>query len=370
MNLIDKLRGWLIMFSLILYFLYSIFLSDYFIRLPSFFKEVFFLPLFIAPFFDERIYKKKIAATYPILFFISIILIYSIIGIFNNAPDIGAIRYYLFPLISYIMVRYYLPASYLGGLLKFFFFFYFLMICVGYYQMYVSKDILLYLISQGFLSDELKIHRTYLFFNVPTIAGTVVGSIMLMFFLLNKYKIWLIIGFPVFIYCFSRSAFVAILISIIIYFIVKYKNNRFVMFAIVIFLITLIILGSALVFSDEAFMMRIVAIKEVAEKGINPLGKGIGFVTSSGFVEEQVVFDNDYLRFVYEVGIFGLLSYLIFIVSCLKNNFNKEMIAFLVYFLLLMYTGDIHSMYPIPVIIYVFIALIARKDEIVEEYYG
>lgn len=362
----DKIRGRIILFVLSLYILYSLFLSEYFLKLPSFLKEVVFLPLFLVPFFDQKIFQRKLRITYPLLYYIFIIVIYSIIGIINRAPDIGAIRYYLFPIISYIMVVYFMPTKYLEKLVKFYFCFYLLIIVVGYYQMIVSKDVLLSIIAQGLLGDELKVNRTYLFFNVPTIAGTVLGSFMLLFFLLKKYQKWLIIGLPVFIYCFSRSAIVAIFVSLVSYYIVKYRTNRFFLFAILTLFIIVLTASITLIFSDEAFIMRIDAIKDVLGKGVNPLGRGIGFVTSSGFADQQVVFDNDYLRIIYEIGIIGFLSYLVFIFSVIKKNPSKELIALIVYFFLLMYTGDIHSMYPIPVIIYTSIAVISRKNEILK----
>jgi hypothetical protein len=125
--------------------------------------------------------------------------------------------------------------------------------------------------------------------------------------------------------------------------------------------IIILFLSINLILTDEAFLARLDMSKNVVDRGINPLGKGIGFVTVSGFVKEVVVFDNDFLRFIYEIGIIGLLSFLIFVFSSLNRHFKVENITLTVFLFLLMYTGEIHSMYPIPVIIYTSFAIISRK---------
>jgi len=234
---------------------------------------------------------------------------------------------------------------------------------VGYYQIYFYRDKFLMLFLEGLLGTEFHTNRIFLFYSVPTIAGTVLGSIMILFFLLDKYKKWLIIGVPVLMFCFSRSSIVAMIVSVLLYYAIKLRKKTFVIIVLVIFLFLLISLSLNYILTDAAFLERLEMSKDVIHnKGINILGKGIGFVSVSSFINEVLIFDNDFLRFIYEVGIIGLLSFLFFVFSIVKNNVNKEMVTLIVFFFILMYTGDIHSMYPIPVIIYTSIAIILRKN--------
>lgn len=357
-----KIRGYLILLLISMYVLYSLFLSEYFIQLPSYIKEAIFIPLFFIPFLDIKLYQNKLRITYSIFIYALILIIYSLIGIVNHAPDVGAIRYYLFPLIAFIMVRYYMPDQFVEKLLKFYFFFYLLLLMVGYYQIYFYRDKFLMLFLQGLLGDEFHTNRIFLFYSVPTIAGTVLGSIMILFFLLDKYKKWLFVGMPVLIFCFSRSSIIAIIVSIFLYYAIKFRKKTVVIAILTIFLLILISLSINYILTDAAFLERLEMSKDVIHnKGINILGKGIGFVSVSSFIKEVLIFDNDFLRFVYEVGIIGLFFYLFFIFSIIRKSANKEMITYILFFFILMYTGDIHSMYPIPIIIYTSIAMISRK---------
>lgn len=345
-----------------MYVLYSLFLSEYFIQLPSYLKEAIFIPLIIVIFLDTLINGIKLRITYPIFFYAIIIILYSIIGVINGAPDIGAIRYYLFPLISYIIVKYYFPYSFLDKLIYFYFVFYLLLLITGYYQIFVYKDKFLMLFAQGILAEEFKTNRLYLFYSVPTLAGTIVGSLMMLFFLLGEYKKWILLGIPVLIFVFSRSSIVALIVAIGFYYIIKFRKNNYLLIILTTISLLLIYFTLNLILTDDAFVIRLDKSKDVISHGINPLGKGIGFVSVSSFIKEVIVFDNDFLRFMYEVGIIGLTSFLLFIFSVFKKNATKEMATLILFFLLLMYTGEIHSMYPIPVIIYTSFAIISRKN--------
>lgn len=357
-----EIRGYLILLLISMYVLYSLFISEYFMQLPSYLKEAIFIPLFFVIFFDTLSNGIKFRMTYPILFYAIIIILYSIIGIINGAPDVGAIRYYLFPLTSYIIVKYYLPYSFLDKLIYFYFVFYLLLLITGYYQIFVYKDKFLTLFAQGILGEEFKTNRLYLFYSVPTLAGTIVGSLMMLFFLLGEYKKWILLGIPVLIFVFSRSSIVALIVAIGFYYIIKFRKNNYLLILLIAISLLLIYFTLNLILTDDAFINRIDMAKDIISYGINPLGKGIGFVSVSGFIKEVIVFDNDFLRFIYEVGIIGSISFLLFVFSVLKKNAIKEMATLILFFFLLMYTGEIHSMYPIPVIIYTSFAIIARKN--------
>lgn len=357
----SKIRNLIIFTCISLYIGYSFFLSDYFVRLPSLIKEFLLFPILFAVFFDAKIYAHRLRITYPILVYISLIFIYSIIGVFNGAIDLFAIRYYFFPVVVYVFLRYYSSEYNLKLSLKFLFFVYIFLIIIGYIQIWNARDTFLQLIIQQIFWSNLKIYRLYLVFDIPNIAGGVLAALMLILYFTGTPRKYILLGVPVLFFVFSRAAVGAFIISIITFFFLKNKKNGIVLFVGGICFFFLVYQTFIFINKDQAFGERIQLAQGIVNSGINLFGKGIGFVTSSSLARNVVVFDNDFLRFIYEIGIFGLVAFFYMIYDIYKRNLSDEIKSFIIFFLVLMYLGDLHSMYPIPVIIYAGFALIGRR---------
>jgi len=209
--------------------------------------------------------------------------------------------------------------------------------------------------------DNLKIKRLYLWFNVPNIAGGVLSVLMLFFYFYSKKKWPIILGFPVLFIVFSRTALAAFLITVLFYWFLK--NRKKPHFILLISVVLIALINFLIIFSsqDFAFQDRINLLQNIIQGDINYLGKGIGFVTASGRVANIVVFDNDYLRFIYEIGIFGLVLYLVFMIAALHRKFTIEIGCFALNFLIIMYMGEVHSMYPIGFLFYMCLAILQYK---------
>jgi hypothetical protein len=344
-----------------LHLVFSLFLSEYFVELPSVIKEIVYIPLILLFFTFSVLFPGETRIIPSFYLFVAWLILFVFIGIFNHAPDTLAIRYYLFTTFTYIFFQQFLNRK-LAGTIYFILFIYFSgLVFVGVLSLIQNwSNFKSILISEVFFED-LKINRLYLWFNIANIAGGVLSVLILFFYFYTK-RLWpLYLGVPVLFVVFSRTSLASFLISILVYWL--FKNRRKPAFIVVIALIFAGLVKFLVDYStqDFAFNDRLELSKSVVKGDINYLGKGIGFVTASGRVANIVVFDNDYLRFIYEIGVFGLILFLIFIFSALYRKFTLEIGCFALNFLIMMYMGEVHSMYPIGFLFYMCLAILQFK---------
>jgi hypothetical protein len=354
------INGFVILF-VILQLTFSLFLSDYFIELPSILKEIIYLPLILLFIAASFLFPNDIRITpffYPFLVWL---LLFSIIGIFNKAPDTFAIRYYLFTTFTYVFFQQFLNKEMAKKIFYILLVYFVGLILVGLTDLVKNFGDFKTIFLSELVFENLKVKRLYLWFNVPNIAGGVLSVLMLFFYFYTRKKWSLIFGLPVLFIVFSRTALASFLISILVYW--SLKNRKRPLFILLISLLLIGLINFLIIFSSEdfAFQDRIELSKSVINGDINYLGKGIGFVTASGRVANIVVFDNDYLRFIYEIGIFGLILYLLFLITALHRKFTIEIGCFTLNFLIIMYMGEVHSMYPIGFLFYMCLAVLQFK---------
>lgn len=350
--------------SILLHIYYSFFMSDFFVQFPSIGKEIFLLLPFMLT--SIAIYQEKvIRMNYYTFSYISLLGLYTIIGFLNNAPDIMAIRFYIIP----IVILYFLNICKVEsvqiikqGLISFLV----ILSIVGYWEIYKLGGITRFIsiLSPNSLMHDLKINRTYLVFTSPAISGMVMGSLCLYVTVCKvRYrKILLCLSLPIFIYCFSRTALIAYIVATLFYF---YRTGNKFSKWMLIFIGNLIIVLAIraiirFIFNDEAFIERL-AIYERVLSNFNLLGNGIGFVSSSGTFGVNIIFDNDFLRHVYEIGIFGLGLYILSLIRVTKGSFLAQ--SMLVYMVILMSASDFHLIYPAPVICYLAIGIFVKETK-------
>lgn len=351
-----------------LHLAFSLFLSEYFIELPSILKEVFYIPLLLLFVVWALFYPQHLRINPTFYPFVAWLVLFAVIGIFNNAPDTFAIRYYLFTTFTYVFIQQFVNEAIAKMIFKLLVVYFIGMVIVGFVDLARNYDNFVQIIASEFFFEELKINRLYLWFNIANIAGGVLAVVTLFFYFYTGKKWALYFGIPVMFVVFSRTSLASFLISLLLYWTLKNrKKPLFIVFVSIVF-IALINFLIAYSTQDFAFNDRIELSKSVLAGDINYMGKGIGFVTASGRVAEIVVFDNDYLRFIYEIGVIGLILYLVFIGTALSKYLSIETACFTFNFLVMMYMGEIHSMYPIGFLFYMCLALLQyklSKDDIV-----
>lgn len=360
-NRTQRLVNFLIIVLVTLQLFFSLFLSDYFIELPSIIKEIVYLPLILFFVFTTILFPQYIQITPSYYFFLAWIILFSFLGIFNNAPDTFAIRYYLFTTFTYIFFQQFINIKLSDKIFKILVLYFIGLIIVGFTDFFKSWSDFVSIIFREYFFENLKVNRLYLWFNIANITGGVLSVLILFLYFYTKKKWAIFLGFPVLFIVFSRTSLASFLISLLVYWFLK--NRKKPIFIILISILIFGLVNFLLAYSSEdfAFQDRIELSKSVIEGDINYLGKGIGFVTASGRVSNIVVFDNDYLRFIYEIGIAGLLLYLIFAANALAVKFNIEIGCFALNFYIMMYMGEVHSMYPIGFLFYLCLALLQFK---------
>lgn len=340
--------------------MYSYFMSDYFIRFPSFGKDFIFVCLVVTFTFKGifcKIKKPSLISMVYIFFLIS----YWLIGLINNAPDKFAIRYYLFPLIIYYIITN-LKTEYIMLLLKGMKFYFFTLLAIGYFQVFNKLDIFkeIFMEPLALLLLNLKIHRLYLFFNYPILASLTLVILSLYFLLFNRNYIYTIISLPIIFVTFSRTAVVAYIISILVYLILE--SPKYIKMMSLILITVFIIWAYTFITNDEAFLMRIDLITD-KWKEITFFGHGIGFCTVSNFASEIKIFDNDYLRMLYELGVCGLSAFCVFGLKCFWSVKSSESFTYILFAILTMFTCDFHSMYPVAILYYIMLGIIEKTNE-------
>ena len=324
--------------------MFSIFMSSYFLQLPSYLKEIIIVPSILV-FIGVNFFFKKTRMQKNEIIYLVIILIYSFFGVLNGAPDQYAIRYYIIPAIIFLIVKYEIGEKYNIYFTRFIIYYLFLIFFISIYQFTLNYQLFIDTIISESLFSNLKLNRSYYFFINPNIGGTVIASLVLYIYFEMKNSIfkYFILFFSMFslIYNFSRSAIFSLILSILFYRILQRRG----FFTLVIFLLIAV---SFLIFSsnDQGFNMRLDAWINDTIHLINGIGSGIGFVTSSGFLDEYIVFDSDILRFIFEIGIVGLLYFIIFINRDAILRSNKKALAYSVFIIINMFDSDFHSMYP------------------------
>ena len=119
----------------------------------------------------------------------------------------------------------------------------------------------------------------------------------------------LVTSLPIFFLVFARGAMVAFIFAMMYYGFVKSSPSKRLLIIILAISATYSIYNFT--FQYEAILYRLKIFRGVYNSGdINIIGNGIGFVTASSFVANTRVYDNDYLRFVYETGIIGIILFL------------------------------------------------------------
>jgi hypothetical protein len=352
--------------SIISYILCSLFMSGYFYKLPSFLKEIVLFPA--ALFFIISIWAHlKIKANYLVLIYLILLVIFCVIGVINEAPDKFALRYYFIPIIIFLIVRYQLKFKYQRRIENFLYYYLALMLAVGAIEIYNNINALINLFKGIDVLENLKIIRSYLFFLIPNLAGLSLAAIILFIYLsLNSSKkktIILILSLILLFYVFSRTAILALIISVVLY---HYFNSKL---KYKIYLIPFIVFLGIYLYqfsiNDEAFIMRIDGWTESTIPMISGLGEGIGFISTSSTTEEGLILDNDVLRFIYEIGIVGFISFSIFLFYQPIRDKNIKAIAYAIFILLNMTMGDCHSMYPGVTILYICLALLLNNPRII-----
>jgi hypothetical protein len=341
-------------------------MSGYFYKLPSFLKEIVLFPA--ALFFIISIWAHlKIKANYLVLIYLILLVIFCVIGVINEAPDKFALRYYFIPIIIFLIVRYQLKFKYQRRIENFLYYYLALMLAVGAIEIYNNINALINLFKGIDVLENLKIIRSYLFFLIPNLAGLSLAAIILFIYLsLNSSKkktIILILSLILLFYVFSRTAILALIISVVLY---HYFNSKL---KYKIYLIPFIVFLGIYLYqfsiNDEAFIMRIDGWTESTIPMISGLGEGIGFISTSSTTEEGLILDNDVLRFIYEIGIVGFISFSIFLFYQPIRDKNIKAIAYAIFILLNMTMGDCHSMYPGVTILYICLALLLNNPRII-----
>lgn len=344
-----------------LHIIFSLFMSEYFIELPSIIKEVFYIPLFLVFVVGAILFPQYIRITPAFYPFLAWLFLFAIIGLLNRAPDPFAIRYYLFTTFTYVFIQQFVNNKLTKWIFKLLLIYFVALIIVGYSDLFKNFSNFLNIAAGEYFLENLKVNRLYLWFNIANIAGGVLSVLILFFYFYTGKKWAVFLGLPVLFVVFSRTSLASFLISILTFWVLKNRKNFFVSTLAVVVFIALLNYLIAYSTEDFAFNDRIELSKSVLAGDINYMGKGIGFVTASGRVSEVVVFDNDYLRFIYEIGVVGLFLYLVFLGTSLARYFSIEIACFTFNFLIMMYMGEVHSMYPIGFLFYMCLALLQFK---------
>lgn len=354
--------------SLILYIGFSLFMSEYFIQLDSKIKEFIILPFLLAFLFSSAIKKKFNFNIYVYLYLIFLIL-FCFIGLINHAPDKFGIRYYLIPLVIYLVVRYEFDEPHKKILISFIWIYLWFILFIGLYELIYNTYPLISLIKGDNFFDNLKIIRTYLFFQIPNLAGLTLSSIFLFLYLNEKQSIIktisLSISLVILSYIFSKTTIFALVISITFYYFLLSSRKQRLIIAIILFLLLFYIADLSL--NDESFLMRITMWGDSTLGQISGFGDGIGFVSVSSSSEGGVILDSDILRFLLEIGVFGLLSFLLFLFLDAYKLKNYKAMAYGFFIFLNMSMGDFHSMYPGVSISYICLALLFKNTSLVNK---
>ncbi len=348
---------------LALYIAFSVFMSDYFFRLESNIKELIIFPLVLA-FAFSIMFKSKINANWSAFIYLILIIIFYFVGLMNYAPDKFGIRYYLIPLIIYLVVRYVLNVVHQRRLVVFLWGYLWLILCVGLYEIISNISSLSELIQGINIFDNLKIIRSYLFFQIPNLAGLSLASLILFIYLNEERSVFktitLSISFVVILYVFSKTAIVALVIAIIFYYFLIANRASKLLISLVLFFVLSYIIDVAL--NDESFLMRTGMWEEETLSMISGFGEGIGFVSVSSSAQGGLILDSDILRFLLEVGVMGFLSFLLFLFADSVKQKNYKASAYGFFILINMTMGDFHSMYPGVAISYICLALLLKKN--------
>ncbi len=352
--------NFLIVLNVILWVSYSYFMSDYFIRFPSYGKDVIFV-LVIFIFFLKGVNCKIKKPTVMLIVHSIVLILYWFLGIAKNAPDKLAIRYYLFPLVTYYIITN-LKIDYINKLIKFLYIYFISLLVVGYIQIFSRIEVFSEIFTEplSVLLFDLKIHRLYLFFSYPNLAGLTIVILTLYFFLFKKNYLILILSIPIIIATFSRTAVMGFIFSMLLYIIIVCPK-------IVKIISVVIILGFGIwaynfIANDEAFLMRLNLATKIWRE-ITFWGHGIGYCTVSSLAIETKIFDNDYLRIIYEIGFIGLITFIAFGFHTFRNIKSPESLVFLIFILFTMFTCDLHSMYPVALLFYCMLGFTCKAHQ-------
>jgi hypothetical protein len=367
-----KMYGLIIFLSILGYIYYSYFMSwnydhnnqVYKPGIPSYIKEIIIFPILLLA--TINIFGVKVDG-WPLLIYLSVIIFYSIIGILMNAPDKFAVRYYLVPIGVFIILSHHCKKNILRYIYYGLYLYFISILLVGYFQ-----SIYLYqLISQsnhlGNALEILKINRLFIFFGLPTIAGPVLGSLLIIIYHISETNtrkcLILSMGLPVFIMIFSRGAIISLSLAMLVYVFMRCSN--FIKIILICTISGFIYFIFEYSINDAAFSYRLKTWLSLYYSGyLHGLGNGIGFVTASGLAEITKVHDNDYLRYIYEVGFVGLISFLFWLTTFYLRTKNYELLSLIVYMLINMLTSEFHMIYPATVILYIGFVLILHKGSI------
>jgi hypothetical protein len=335
-------------------------MSDYFIRFPSYGKDVIFV-LIIFIFFLKGVNCKIKKPTVMLIVYSIVLILYWFLGIAQNAPDKLAIRYYLFPLVTYYIITN-LKIDYIKKLIKFLYIYLISLLIVGYIQIFSRIEVFSEIFTKplSVLLFDLKIHRLYLFFSYPNLAGLTIVILTLYFFLFKKNYTILLLAIPIIIATFSRTAVMGFIFSMLLYAIIVCPKMVKIILAVII--LGFGIWAYTFIVNDEAFLMR-VSLATNIWKEITFWGHGIGYCTVSNLALETKIFDNDYLRIIYEIGFVGLITFIAFGFHTFRIVKSSEFLVFIIFILFIMFTCDLHSMYPVALLIYCILGTICITNQ-------
>lgn len=350
--------------SISLHIMVSLFFTNYFIQIPSFLKEVLIAPA-IGLYFTLSAFKGRLRVEAVPAIYVLVLLFYSIVGLINGAPDSFAIRYYLFPVIIFFIIKFCLNEVSREQILWLLYGYMGIIVFVGAYELIVNFSAIKEMLSFGDILLNLKIGRAYLFFKIPNLAGLALSALILFFYLYSTRSsiktIVLALGFVVLIYVFARTSILALIISIVLYEILCAGRMARMLILTIIALVCIDLFDYIKI--DEALIMRLGSWAEETLQLINGLGTGIGFVTVNEMAGDYVVFDSDVLRMLYEIGLVGLISFLVFIFYYPIKTRDIKSFVFCCFIIINMTMGDFHSMYPGVAISYICLALLLTRNQ-------
>lgn len=345
---LKKLINILIIISLFL----SLFMSNYFYKIPSITKDIVMLLLILLVTILERkkIKLKIIIAVFGLLAFISY---------YKKVPDIFGVRYYLYPLFIFYYTINYLNKKSLILLKKYIRIYYWLICLVLLIQLGSNYEKLI-ILFKNFSLEQLKIFRLYSFFSLPTIAGAVL-VILGSYIFLEKKSLFYYINTSIFLLLtFSRGSILSYFIFSIFYILFFYKKIRYIFFVFSLIL-AINIFPKILEFleKDISFLERILIIKKLYFKNII-VGNGIGYSTGRNIMS-KIIFDNEYIRFLYEIGIAGITMFVVIFFKLWKKSRERFKLICLIYFGLML-TMEVITIYPISIFLSLILGIIFIEE--------
>lgn len=343
---LEKINGIII----IIYLTISIFMGNYFYKIPTITKDIIFCFL-ILNMTVILLKKRKIKKS---LIVISILIILFITqSLFYKSPDIFAIRYYIFPYIIFYCIVLYTSKFEIKMLKKFLTFYYWLICGVIIIQILQNWNKVFELLK-NFSLENLKIMRFYSFFSLPTLAG---GALVILgcFLIIEKRSMaYYINTFLFLVLTYSRGSILAFIIFTVGYIYYFYRKVFINIIIPILICLIIFILNLDFKIKDESFLDRIGIIKNLHFKNIL-FGNGAGFSNGRDIVGKKI-FDNEYIRLIYEIGLFGIFIYFNFFYR-LWRKVNQELKLLLLVYFTLMLTMEILTIYPIPIFIYLILGI-------------